>query len=428
MHFALITIGLTAACLMCSADVTLYAPDPQHLWNRLHSALIIRAPEADAAINDLLDPPFWADTKHLLAGETNRRAIALLDEFVKGQPFPEAMSAWQRAVMQRDLLGVFHWLAERERSQRGEWTASQRELSTALAHAIRHVALTEEEIRKLPDNYAAAVAAPDTITAFDAAHPGPFLPKDLLADNGPWIALQPNGDDGMAATVHFEFFHGRSAFEVRMRHPDGRAPGEAYLKQLAQMPKPFVQEKPEQLFRLLPHSDPALGPWPNPETPQFPPGTMWALVRRAILADTMGAPVVSSLVESVQIRVYRDLAARDFDQAQTAFEWETRHALLLGQGGFHVTKPEDQQFGHFPDIYEPRPEKRSNQLSCYQCHSAAGIHSVNSRARLFEDQLSRPPEFHAVDRARVDGLTSVRARVLPNWVLLQWLWEDRQGR
>jgi hypothetical protein len=43
--------------LTCSADVTLYAPDPNHLWNRVYSALMTRAPEADAAINDLVDSP-----------------------------------------------------------------------------------------------------------------------------------------------------------------------------------------------------------------------------------------------------------------------------------------------------------------------------------------------------------------------------------
>lgn len=425
---AVLTILFGAACLTCSADVTLYAPDPSHLWNRVYSALMMRAPDVDAAINDLLDPPLWANTQHLLDGDSNRRAVALLNEFVKGEPLPRAMSAWQRAVMQRDLLGIFHWLAEREMSQRGEWTGPQRELAAALARAIRHLALTAEEIRKLPDNYAAAVATPDAAVAFDSAHPAPFLPKDLLADEGPWIALEPNGDDGMAATVHFKFFHGRSSFELRMRHPDGRAAGEAYLRQLADMPKPLVSEKPERAFRFLPHSDPPLGPWPNPETPQFPPGTMWALVRRAVLADPKGMPVVSPLVESVQVRVYRNLDARDFHEAQTAFEWETRHALLLGKGGFHLTKPEDQQFDHFPDIYEPRPEKRSKELSCYQCHSALGIHSVNSRARLFEDQLVRPPEFHAGNRVRLDRLASARARALPNWVLLEWLWDDLPGR
>lgn len=401
--------------------ISLYDKDPNHLWNRLYSALMTRAPELDAAVNDLLDPPFWFNTQHLLDGDSNRQAVALLGEFVKGQPLPGSMTAWQRAVMQRDLLGILHWLADREFSQRGAWTAPQRELSAALARAIRGVALTEEEIRKLPDNYAAAVAAPDAVTAFDAAHPAPFLPKDLLADDGPWIALERMGDSEMAATVHFMLFQSRSVFEVRMRHPEGRAEGKAYLKQLADMPNPFLKEKPARPVRD-PVGPPA-GPWLNPETPQFPPGTMWALVRRAVLADTKGTPVVSPLVESVQIRVYRNL------DAQTFFEWETRHSLLLGNGGFHLTKPEDQLYAHFFQVDEPPLKGRSIQteLFCIGCHQAPGIHSVNSRNLIFQERRDRPPEFRAVSRARIDEVTAARAGALPGWMLLRSLWDNSTG-
>ncbi|MGI8602067.1 MAG: hypothetical protein ACR2OZ_03610 [Verrucomicrobiales bacterium] len=420
--------GLLAGLEVRAAEpvaILLYDKDPSHVWNRLYSALMARAPEAEAAVKDLLDPPFWSDTDHLLDGATNRTAVALLGEFVHGPPRPDSMSALQRAVMQRDLLAIFHWIADHHRKPWGrlEWTAPMRGLFGALARAIHHVALSDEEIRKLPDNYAAAVAAPDAVTTFDAAHPTPFLPNDLLADDGPWIALEPNGDDGLAATFHFTFFNGRSAFEVRMRHPDGRAAGEAYLKQLAEMRHPFVSEKPANVGRFMPNSDPPLGPWVNPETPQFPPGTMWALVRRAVVAGAKGAPVVSPLVESVQIRVYRNFDIHS-EQAQTFFEWETRRALLLGKTGFHLTTPLDQAYASFPG----GDHRKQTTLNCFQCHSGPGIHSVQSRVRIFEERLVRPPDFRAVNRARVDEITTVRARSLPGWTLLQWLWDDQPAR
>jgi hypothetical protein len=342
--------------------------------------------------------------------------VGVLGEFVKDQPLPFSMTAWERAVMQRDLLGIFHWLQKRAS------TAPQRDLSAALARAIRHVALTTEEIRKLPDNYAAAVAAPNTLTAFDAAHAEPFLPKDLLADDGPWIALERKGDNEITATMHFEIFNGRSVFEVRIRHPEGRAAGEAYLKQLADMPNPLLKEKPARPVPT-PFGDVEKGPWLNPETPQFPPGTMWALARRAVLADTKGIPVVSPLVESVQIRVYRTL------DAQTFFEWETRHSLLLGNGGFHLTQPVDQLYSLFFQVGERhlRPDRsvpEASQLTCFMCHHESGIHSVNSRHLGFEKSGDRPPEFHAANRARLGEVTAKRSAVSPGWKMLRSLWDN----
>ena len=357
----------------------LYDKDPLHLWNRLSPALIARAPEGKVVPPDLLDPPHF---DLLLAGSGNQEAVALLGEFIK-EPAPGTMTPLHRALMQRDLLAAFHHMANRGQRGWADWSGPERALTAALARAIRHIALPAEEIRKLPDNYAAAVAAPEAVTAYDPVHPAAFLPKDLLNDDGAWVALEAsNGGRGLVPQFHFKFFYGRTSFEVRMRHPQGRAAGEAYLKSLADMPQPLLFEKSGEEAKLRAHH----APWPNPATPQFPVGTMWALVRRAVLADEKGQLVVSPLVESVQVRVYRyvsridalnspelgkqvkelDDAKRDYDyhdllaaRYQTSFEWKMQRGLLLGKGGFHLTKPEDQQFGHFPDIYEPRPEKRS---------------------------------------------------------------------
>lgn len=90
-----------------TVPLALYDKDPHHLWNRLYAALMIRTVDGKV-VDDLLDPPLWYNTKHLLEGDSNRRAVALLGEFVSGQPRPGGMTAMQRAVMQRDLLGVFH--------------------------------------------------------------------------------------------------------------------------------------------------------------------------------------------------------------------------------------------------------------------------------------------------------------------------------
>ena len=443
----LAVVAVRLSVLPASAEdptpVSLYDKDSQHLWNRLSSALITRAPEGKTVPPDLLDPPHL---DLLLEGSMNREAVALLGEFIK-EPQPDAMTPLQRAVMQRDLLAVFHRVAIR----RSDWSGPERELSAALARAIRHIALSAAKIRQLPDNYAAATALPEAVTVDDPAHPSAFLPKDLLTDEGAWIALEAlEGGRGLVPQFHFKYFHGRSSFEVRMRHPEGRAAGENYLKSLADMPQPFLLDKPAPGDRLELNRTHRAS-WPNPATPQFPIGTMWALVRRAMLVDEMGQLVVSPLVESIQIRVYRHVTrgdalkspefskqvkaledakvAHDFDDLlgaryQTSFEWEVKRSLLLGKGGFHLTQPEDLKYSGFV----PSPRARSIAVFCMQCHSTDGIHSVQSRAGLFSDSPARPPEFKPSDRARLDRITTEEARSQPGWLLLQWLWQDPPGR
>ena len=434
---------LLAGTVLHAADATpdtLYDKDPKHLWNRLSSALITRAPEGKTIPPDLLDPPH---IELLFEGEANKQTISVLNEFLKGEPRPGSMTPVQRAVMQRDLLAVFHRLSGLQAQNGTQWTGPERELATALASAIRHVALTSEEIHKLPDNYAAATVDPEAVTVDDATHPAPFLPKDLLADDGPWIALDSQGSGkALVAQFHFKMLQGRTSFEVRMRHPEGRAAGEAYLKSLADMRQPWVYEKSERAIPNVRDS----APWPNPDTPQFPVGTMWALVRRAILADKKGQLVVSPLVESIQIRVYRkanvtdELNSPEFQKFvkeleetkreyelddllaaryMTSFEWEMQRALLLGKGGFHLTRPEDLKFSGFVPS-EPRPVASF----CMQCHLAPGIHSIQSRAGLFSEPLARPPEFRPSNRENLDRITTYEARTQPGWLLLQWLWED----
>ncbi|MDB6071693.1 MAG: hypothetical protein JWL81_2864 [Verrucomicrobiales bacterium] len=430
------------------ADVVaspLYDKDPGHLWNRLHAALTMRAPEGKVQPPDLLDPQ---SREVFLSGPVNTETVALLREFLKSNSKALGMSDLQHAVMQWDLLAIFHLmvasdgLSEPRNPDKG-WAVPERELVGALAQAIRHVALSAEAIRKLPDNYSTAAHARDVATAYDHEKPGPFLPKDLLAENGPWIALgTTEGTNGSVASFHFGMFRGRSSFEVLMRHPEGRAAGQVYLKELASLPKPWVMEKPADLDPLL---DRPSAPWPNPATPQFPVGTMWALVRRSILVDSAGHPFVSPIVESVQIRVYRALSRKDaldspefqaqrkiieqekreedFDDLlaqryQTAFEWEMQRSLLLGGGGFHLTQPEDLRYSRFMPS-EPRPVASF----CVQCHAAPGIHSVNSRSRLFGVQLARPPEFFSTTREALDRNTLYASRQLPGWALLEWLWD-----
>src|SRR5262249_61348380 len=80
--------------------------------------------------------------------------------------------------------------------------AARRELLSRLAKVIRRLALTPEEIRKLPDNYAATVKAGTYPAAIDTAHRNaPFLPPDPFEENRSWVPL-PNVPDEPLARAH----------------------------------------------------------------------------------------------------------------------------------------------------------------------------------------------------------------------------------
>src|SRR5205814_1444366 len=88
--------------------ITLYDPNPDHLWNRLHAALLVRtAPSGQQFGQDTVDPILWANTKHLLVGPSHDRAIAVLKEFIDQHGEKLIADPIKRAILQRDLWAVF---------------------------------------------------------------------------------------------------------------------------------------------------------------------------------------------------------------------------------------------------------------------------------------------------------------------------------
>lgn len=412
------------------AAIDFYSPDASHVWNRLYAGLFVRT-AGDQVFDDWMDPIFSRETIHFLSGESNAKTLALLAEFAKDRDAHEGATPLQRAVMQRDLLAMFHW------ARHAKQTPGKDQLIKALVGAIRHVALTADEINKLPDNYAIAAGLPAAHTTYDAAEPNrAFLPKDLLVDDGPWLALEPRQDRPLAAPVHFQIFGERSAFDLHFRHPEGRAAGERYLDELATMPNPFLAEKPAT---PVPGINRETGPWLNPDTPQFPPGTMWALVRRAILVDVEGSLIVSPLVESVEMRVYRALAdTKSNREAQTFFEWELSRRLLFGKGGFHLMDGRDLSlspfFPHADKIATFAKHSAGEPLACFACHSAPGIHSVNSRTLHFftgdfdyepKGTPKRPSEFRSTTRKRLAEVTEQVAAKQKSWQEFRKVWDEK---
>jgi hypothetical protein len=373
-----------------SANQEVYAPDPDHIWNRLFRLFYVRhARNGDQYGGDELDPYLWLQTKYLLTGPSHDEAVKVLDEFLKQHSEKLIRDPLRRAVFQRDLLAIYQWAsAEPERLRPG-----RSELQQRIAEVIRRLALTADEIGNLPDNYSDAIRAHLFPVAYDPTNPRePFLPPDLFDSAGPWVCL---GEQNLrpVASDHLAFFGGRSVFLVFFQVPGGRSNTVEYLAKLRDIPKGWG-----------PESGVSGRSAPYPEPPQFPIGTRTALVRQLVLIDDNGHPTATRLTESVQIRVYR---AIHFDSSGTATSSQdvseftlSRERLFSGQsGGLRAVAQGDREFALFHshgfdafEMHENLERFEGIELrSCSVCHDAAGMNSFLSYSRDRFSRLDGPP-------------------------------------
>ncbi|MCI0356383.1 MAG: hypothetical protein L0099_15295 [Acidobacteria bacterium] len=355
---------------------TVFHPHPDHAWNRLYRAVYLRrAASGQEYGQDEVDPLLWPDSRHLLEGKSHHDAIRALDDFLAQGADAEIRDPLRRAVLQHDLWAVFDWLVARPPEEQ----AAVRPLAVRLARALQRLALTREEISRLPDNYAAAVATRQWLAEPDlSTRHRPFLPGELFDPKGPWVEVVVSAHS--TTPLHVEFVGARSAFQVFLRLPGGRAATQAYIQRLG---APREQDRAGAPGSL----------------PQFPPGTQVALVRRMMLFDSEGGLVRSPLVETVQLRVYREVPrtlSRSVELAakeQDFFEFELHRAELFAgrAGGLRPVGPEERRLmsflvsrqhvprDPFPDVREL--EGQPMMRTCALCHSGSGIYSVMSFAR-----------------------------------------------
>lgn len=388
-----------------------YSSDPDHIWNRLFRLFYVRhASDGGQYGGDELDPYLWVDTKYLLSGSSHDEALKLLDEFLQQHSEKLIADPLKRAWFQRDLLAVNGWLS----LPSDERVQSRSELQKRVTEVIRRLALTEDQIQKLPDNYEEAIRALGFPAPYTSADPQrPFLPTDLFDPKGPWVALGEQHGRPVASD-HLEFFNGRSIFLVFFQVPEGRVKTLEYLAKLRNIPKtwgpnpellPFLQPEQSDLSPLVPY----------PEPPQFPIGTRMALVRQAVLIGSSGRPMRTHLTESVQMRVYR---AIHFDlggtgaHSQDFFEFRLhREGLFSGHaGGLRAVASGEKEFPFFRsegiDMFERENETPESWegvvlLSCSACHETAGMHSFLSYSReRFGAGTGLPPKLVERNPAR----------------------------
>ncbi len=321
---------MTGLALLGLLQAGPYDPDPSHLWNRIHVAIHgwhVRhlGPEKD------LDSIHWPATPGDISGESQMRLLPLLEEFLSKRGDDLVRESLRRAVLQRDLWMVFAWSVATEADVEEADRPGHRELRKRLAAAMRRIAPTFEQVRALPDAYAAAAAK----------HPA--LPADLLDPKGPWVVLGDASGDPLAR-AHLEFFRGRADFTIHFALPAGRKATEDYVRRLGAR-----------------------------EVPECPDGTRVALVRRAQLVTDRGFAVSSPIVESVQLRILR--AGREAESVKFQLR---REKLFAGEaGGLRPVGPDDRDSLFVLSLGHNKDDGRARVLAnCVQCHAGSSITSL----------------------------------------------------
>ncbi len=426
----------------------LFHKDRDHLWNRVHATFFIRiGPDGRSYGDDRLEPLLWYHSNYLLEGKPAERAVAVLEEFLRDNGETLIDDPLKRAILQRDLWLVSNWLASKQPDD------AHKKLARLLAEVVRRLALTPEQVAKLPDNYALTVAAKKHASGFDAEKPKrSYLPADLFQPDGPWVSV--GRTEGPTAPFHVRDFT-NSTFLIFLKLPGGRDKTLAFLKALAAFDKPLLlpnaDEKTKRSFMHL----------PNPALPQWLKGTEVALVRRALLIDSSRRVVASPLTESVQLRAMSTdaptltpeaidkLALRTGTGGQVFAEFQLRRAESVGgkAGGLRdVSEERDFDTGfstHGIDEFDgpqsnerPFPQRAylfaTNRASCVTCHSAPGVYGFNSistfafglpgTVRTDEDGGQLKPEpLAAIKPDAVEKAIVKRKETQPGWLALRKL-------
>ena len=290
------------------------------------------------------------------------------------------------------MWALFDWLAQPFAIHPEGRTA----LMPRLAAVLRRVALTRDQIERLPDTYRAAADSQVFADRYDSARPRAFLPRDLFNPagpalnasqstevEGPWVSI-----GGLGPVVpHHAGELSRSSFVVLWNLPGGAAETRAYLAKLWDFPQPFVPDQAMDGERRVTL---------NPALPALPEGTQVALVRRMLLIDDQGLIVPSNMVQSIQLRVFRG--------KQSFFEFRmSRESLFASKaGGLRAVGPDDVEFLTFSAKGDDPFETRG----------AAGTGATRQACSL----ASAPP-CHSELEPGIRSVKSVRALLRPNAIV-----------
>jgi hypothetical protein len=430
---------LRAAVRPAIPTVTVFDADANHIWNRTYACLMVRqAADGKAYGADTPDPLLWDDTKHLLEGESHRRALGCLDEFLRAHAERAIRDPLKRGVLQHDLWAVFDWAAAHG-EQDADHLAQRRALCLRLAEIMRRLALTSDEIRALPDNYAGLAAAGRFATAYAPGHPEQAFLPDLFRPDSPWVCLSAYLE-GPTTIGHFT---GRSRFLVFLRLPGARAETLAYLEKLRSSHEPPMLADPSDTSQPAGASIAQMH-YLNLRLPQFPVATQVALVRQMVLINNEGKLAPTALADLVEMRGYRTVTAGSHymndlgDPArrdQDFFEFRMSRAELFANrnGGLVAVAPGERDYPTFAthgmDPFESREDPRWREVildRCIGCHINSGIHSVQSRLQWLNPERSAQAPLNPWDLSAAisweTDVTIARKKQQPEFLMLQRMW------
>jgi mono/diheme cytochrome c family protein len=330
----------------------------------------------------MADPPLWPHGKYLLAGESNQKLHALLDQLTAHDAKTQFPSPREKALVQNALWQVFAYMTLDLAEQREARAA----LRPKLASAIRQLDLSAAELAALPDN----------LSASDQSDVPPLLARDSA-----WIALSLKDDQPVAA-AHLEQLHG-SAFLVFLKHPQGRAEGLRLLDELAKVPFPLARSESGETFFQL-----------NAIPVQLPDGTQVALLRRMLLMSA-GRLVASPITQTLQIRTrdaqllkQRERMLYQSDMRMQEFHLDRAKYLADAKLSLGAVKSDEREplvfHAHSHDAYEKEDDRRVQHplvlQHCAGCHRDPGTASLLSFTRFFSSMAKENPGLHesTVDR------------------------------
>jgi hypothetical protein len=372
----------------------------------LREALFTRSYEGEKFGRADLDILYWWTTRHLLKEPSHSTAVHALDEFIAGHGEKSMRDPLRRALLQRDLWQLFDWAAGSKAADAGNDYARERAaLRARIATAMKRLALTPQQINRLPDNLEGMNATADIAD----------FPRGLLDDSGDWVMVGTSGEE-VAAPFHVHDFRGHSNFLVLVRLPGGRQETLAYLKKLREI----APEGDVQKLANLPDAS-------------FPAGTLWAVVRSMNIIDTDGRFSPTHLVESVQMRRYIVVPPPDTPGTlanQQAHNQDFFEIRLDRSKPPQLVVIDDADrsdpFVHFRtqgvDEFElgNGPPRIPTLRSCQQCHGMPGLLSVQSYVQF---QRRPTPANVLTDFASEATKTAEWKQKRPDWQELSRLWQ-----
>jgi hypothetical protein len=299
--------------------------------------------------------------------------VAVLDEFIAEKGDKLITDPRKRALLQRDLWVLFDTVAPSRFLVPPGKTDGEIELAARVAKILPRLALTAEQIKALPDNLAEAVAAGKFRDGFEVGR--------LWDADGPWVLLGSEERVPVART-HVEFFGGRSAFFVFLRHPDGPEKARKYLAEL-----------PAGL---------------RGDAAPLPQGSLVALVRQMLLFDDSGRLTLTPVLETLQLR----------EQGEVEFKW-SRKDFAAGKPSLIPLGPEDTERNYIARLGRNAGDGRVKVLStCTGCHLPL---TMQSYLRHLPPSQFIKPSLKASDRAEEELRARIWKKDRYEWGLLQGL-------